>query len=359
MARGLKKFFGNMHQRFRKEERPPRTVPFFKNLEEEPDESLGQGPVFGVGFPGIFPAGTDGRHGLEMPGHLPVEVDVGEDGLPAPGHGLLGEFKDQHLGQLLDLPVRQAFQVGGEKEVDGIPADGPGEMALQGRGELDHVGQQHLGVFGRFGHGQGLGQVQTEFLDVLQGLAGTVGAVHKPQVMEMNIAAHVGIAHLRRKHREQSVFLLDPLRQGQVGGLGTVGDIGVFLVGVNDQLVHVVPGHAQAGMAAPRFFQPPLDQLGVDQFPDQRGRDHLDPGGADHLLHLAADGLRRAFVHQRLPHQGLHDAPAVPGNQVFIGGADKQSQIRGFGGIGRLTGEFNDSAHSVSSLGLDKNKSDR
>ena len=58
----------------------------------------------------------------------------------------------------------------------------------------------------------------------------------------MEIAAHVGVAHFRGKNVEQGVLFLDPLGQGQVGGLGAVGHVGVFLVGVEDQLVHVVQG---------------------------------------------------------------------------------------------------------------------
>ena len=171
VAGGLEEFLGDMHQGFGEEEGPPGAIPFLKHLKKEPDESLGLGSVVGIGLSRVFSARARWPAHLKMLGDLPVEVDIGEDGLPAPGHGLLGEFKDQHLGQLFDLPVRQPFQVGGKEEVDRIPADGPGKMALQGRGELDHVGQQHFRVLGRLGHGQGVGQVQAEFFDVFQRLA--------------------------------------------------------------------------------------------------------------------------------------------------------------------------------------------
>jgi len=48
----------------------------------------------------------------------------------APGHSLLGEFIDEHLGQLMNFPITQAFEVGGKKQVDGIPSDRSRKVAL-------------------------------------------------------------------------------------------------------------------------------------------------------------------------------------------------------------------------------------
>ncbi|EKD41095.1 MAG: hypothetical protein ACD_74C00038G0001, partial [uncultured bacterium] len=214
-----------------------------------------------------------------MLGHLPVDVDVGKDRLPAPGHGLLGELVDHHLGQLLDPVVIQLFQVRRVEKVDRIPADGPGKMALQGGGEFDHVGEEHLGMLGRLGHGQGVGQIEAEFLDVFQRLPGTIRPIDKTQVVQVQVAAQVGVRHIRGKNMEQGVLLLDPLGQGEVGGLRAVGHIGVFLVVLDQQLVHVIKRHPETGVHAPRLLQPHLQELGVDHFTDQRAGDGFHLAG--------------------------------------------------------------------------------
>ena len=223
--------------------------------------------------------------------------------------------------------IVQFFQVGGIEEIDRVPADGPGEMALQGGGELDHVGQQHLGVLGRGRHRQGMRQVEAEFLDVLQGLAGTVWPVDEAQVVQVQIAAQVGVGHVRGEDVQQGVFLLDALGQGQVGGLGAMGNVGVFLVVLDQELVHVVERHPEAGMHAPGLFQPHLQELGVDQFADQRSGDGLDRAGLDGFFHVAADFLGGIAVDEGLAQQGVDDALAVPAGDVFLGGADEEGLV--------------------------------
>ena len=126
-----------------------------------------------------------------MLGHFPVKIDVGEDGLAAAGHGLLGKLEYQYLGQLLDFAVAESFQIGSKEEVDRIPTDGAGKVGLQGGGELDHVGQKHLGMLGWLGQGQGVGQIQAIFFNVFKALSRTIGAVHKAQVVQVDIAPHV------------------------------------------------------------------------------------------------------------------------------------------------------------------------
>ena len=134
---------------FGKKKGRPAAVALEVDVEERPDEPLRLRQVLAVGLAGVRAARADGRDGLEMLRDLPVEVDVGEDRLAAAGHRLLGELEDQHLGELADLPVAQPDQVRREEEVDRVPADRAGEVALQGGGELDHVREQHLRVLGR------------------------------------------------------------------------------------------------------------------------------------------------------------------------------------------------------------------
>ncbi len=161
---------GDVDEGFGKEERPSRTVPLPVDFEEKPGKSLGLMLILAVGLSGILPHRPDGLHVFKVSRDLPIEIQVGEDGLATPSHGLLGELEDHHLGQLLDLLIPHPHQIGGEKEVDRIPANGPGKIALQGCGKFDHVGQQHLRVLGRFGHGDGIGKAQPEPFDIFQGL---------------------------------------------------------------------------------------------------------------------------------------------------------------------------------------------
>ena len=128
----------------------------------------------------------------------------------------------------------------------------------------------------------------------------------------------------------EGVFPLDPLDEGQVRPFGGVGDIGVFLVLVEDELPDVVEGKPEAGVEPPRLFQPPFDQFGVHELPDERRRQQADPGGDDLLFHLPADRLGGLLVDPRLADQGLDDAPAVPAGDLLAGGPDKERDIGGF-----------------------------
>ena len=163
-----------------------------------------------IRLPRRLPTGPNRRDILEMLRHLPVEVQIGKDGLSASGHCLLGEFKDHHLGHLFKVAIRHPYKVGCEKEIDRIPTDGPGKMALEGCGELHHVGQQNLGMFGGLRHGDGIREAQPEALNVFKGLSAAVRPIDKTEVMEMDIPPHMGIGDLLRKDGEEGIFLLDP-----------------------------------------------------------------------------------------------------------------------------------------------------
>ena len=92
----------------------------------------------------------------------------------------------------------------------------------------------------------------------------------KPEVMEVDIAVHVGVGHILGEDGQQGEFLLYSLGQGKVRRLRSVGHIGVLLVGVKDEAVHVVDRHTEPGVHLPRRLQALLDELGIDEFPDQR-----------------------------------------------------------------------------------------
>ncbi len=331
MPLGGKKLLGDVNQGLGEKERPAGPVPAAVDVKKRPDKALGQPLVVAVGLAGIFTPRPDGRHLGKMLGNLPVEVEVAENRLAAPSHGQLGEFIDHHLGQLPQLPVIPPFQVGSEKEVDRIPADGPGKMALQRRREFQHVVQQHLGMFGRPGHGQGIGQAQAEFLDVFQRLAAAVGTVNESQVMEVQIAPHVGVTDILRKNPQQGIFLLDVFRQGQVGGFRAVGHIGIFPVGVDNQLFHVINRHPQAGVHDAGLFQAHFYQLGIHHFTDQGSGNEAEIGGKNRLLHGHADLFRRRLIEVGLPEQGLRDPAPVPAGNIFPGGPHlEQGHVRGF-----------------------------
>ena len=260
---------------------------------------------------------------------LPVEIEIRKNGLSSPGDRLLGKLEDHHLGQLLHLPIRQSHQVGCEEEIDRIPADRPGKVALKGCGKLDHVGQQNFGMFGRLGHGDGVGKAQAEAFDVFEGLAAAVGPIDKTQVMEMKISPHVGIGDLLGKDGEQGIFLLDPLGQGQVGGLGPVGNIGILFVGVEDELIHIVERHSQTGMHLAGLFQPPLDQFGIHQLTDQGSGDHPDLGRGDQIFHLPGDLFRRIQIDIGFPNEGIDDPLSIPVEHRFVRSPHEEGHIRG------------------------------
>ena len=140
-ALGLEEPVGDVEQRFRKEERPPRSVAFAVDIEYRPQEPLRRRLVVTVLAAGVLAARPDSVDVLEMLGDLPVQVDIRENGLTAPGNVLLRILEHEHLGKLVHVAVRQTFDERREEDVDCIPADGAGEMPLQRGRELDHVGQ--------------------------------------------------------------------------------------------------------------------------------------------------------------------------------------------------------------------------
>ncbi len=146
----------------------------------------------------------------------------------------------------------------------------------------------------------------------------------------MKIAGKMGVAHLPGEDVVERVFPLDPLDEGQTGPLGGVRNVGIFLVLMADELADVVEGEPEAGVEPLRLFQPPLDQLGIHEFPDERRREQADPGGDDLFFDLPADRLGGLLVDPRLTDQRLDDPPAVPAGDLLAGGADEERDIGGF-----------------------------
>ena len=126
--------------------------------------------------------------------NFPIKVNVRENRLAASCHGLLRKFEDEHLGELFDLPVIQLNQIGGKEEVHCVPPDGSRKITLKGSCKFHHVCKQNFRVLSGFCNGEGIGQVEAEFFYILEGLSGTVRPVHKTQVVQVDIAAHVCIA---------------------------------------------------------------------------------------------------------------------------------------------------------------------
>src|SRR4030067_2401536 len=116
MTGGLKEFLCNMNQRFWEEEGPSGSISFLINVEERFGKTLGFFQIIAVDLSCKLPPWSDGRDIFKVFGDLPIEIEVGEDGLSASGDSLLGEFEDHHLGQLLEFLVRHALQIRCEKE---------------------------------------------------------------------------------------------------------------------------------------------------------------------------------------------------------------------------------------------------
>ena len=205
-------------------------------------------------------------------------MDVREHRLPPAQRGELREFIDQHLGELLDLPLSHSGQVGRKGEIDRVPADHAREVPLERRPEADHVGQQDLGVAGRAGDRHGMGQLEAEPLEVLERLEGAVGPVDVAQAVEVQIAIDMGVADIPGEDVVESVFPLDPLDKGQTRPFGGVRNVGILLVPVENKLTDIIERKAEARMKPAGLFQPPLDQLGVHELADQRRRQQADPG---------------------------------------------------------------------------------
>src|SRR4030042_4632380 len=185
-----------MDEWFWKEERPSGPIPFQEDIEEGPCKALRFFHCIVVILSRLLSAGSDGRDIFEMFGNLPVEIEVSKDCLTSTGDRLLREFEDHHLRQLFEVPIRHAHQIGSKEEIYSIPANGSGKVALKGGGKLHHMGQEHFRMFGRFGHGNGVGKAQTKPFDIFEGLSAAVRPIRTTQIMERNIASHMGIRSL-------------------------------------------------------------------------------------------------------------------------------------------------------------------
>jgi hypothetical protein len=317
----FQELLGHVHVGLGEEERPSKRVSLQVHVEQCLDEALRFGQVVLVVLAGESPVRSDGRDAHEVVRALPIQVEVGEDRLSAAGHGLLGELVDQYLRELLNPPVVATDQVGCEEQVERVPADGAGEVALQCGGELDHLLDQDLRVPCRFGYGYGVRQVQPELLHVLDGLTAAVRAVDHAQVVQVDVTLHVGVGQVLREHLEQRELLLDPLGEREVGRLRAVGNVGVLLVRVHDYLTRVVKRDAEAGVLPADLRQPVLNQFGVRKFAYQRCGDDVELELRYHLLHLAGHDGGGILADGGLPHQCIEDAGLVPLLDLLIGGA--------------------------------------
>src|SRR5271157_4981412 len=154
MPGSLEEFVGYVDERLGEEKGASCAVTLTVDVEKRPDEILGFWEVICVRVAREGPTRSDGRNVFKVFRDFPVEIDVSENGLASARHRLLRKLKNQHLGQLAHVPLGQPSEIRREKEVHSVPPDGAGKMALQCGSELDHVGQQHLRMFGRFSHSQ-------------------------------------------------------------------------------------------------------------------------------------------------------------------------------------------------------------
>ncbi len=324
---GLEELVRHVDVRLGEEERPSHGVPFHVYVEQRLDEPLSFRQVVIIGLAGELAVGPDGRDPAEVVGDLPVQVEVGEYGLAATSDRLLRELVDEYLGELLHALVVHVDEVRRKEQVERIPSDGSGEVALQGRRELDDLLYQHLGVLGRLGDAQRVRKVEAELLDVFDGLPRAIGPVDHSEVVKVNVAAHVRVRQVLREHFQQSELLLDVLRQRKIGGLRPMGNVGVLLVGGHDDLPGVVQRNAQAGVLLAYLRQTVLDQLGVRQLADERCGDKLDLKLGDHLLDLASDDGCGVLADGRLPHEGIVDLDAVPLLEILIGSPHEKREL--------------------------------
>jgi len=145
--------------------------------------------------------------------------------------------------------------------------------------------------------------------------------------MQVDVAPRVCVADLGGEDGVQGVLFLDALGEDQVRRLGTVGQVGVFLVPVEDELADVVEREAQPHVHAARLLEAPLHQLCVDELADQRGREVREARGHDLLFHIEADRFGRAGIDIGFQHEGVDDAPAVPADDLLVGGPDEERDV--------------------------------
>src|SRR4030042_1344146 len=101
MPGSVKKFLGDMDQRFWEEEGPCGSIPLLKNVEESPGKALRFLHIVTVSLSRQFAARSDRRDILKVFRNLPIKIEIGKDRLTPSGDGLLGKFKDHDRSQLL------------------------------------------------------------------------------------------------------------------------------------------------------------------------------------------------------------------------------------------------------------------
>jgi len=116
------------------------------------------------------------------------------------------------------------------KDVDCIPADGSGEVVLKDGSHLQHVRQQNVPVLGRGRYAGDAGKVEPVFLDVGHALAGTVGPIDHPEIVEVEVSRKMGFGDLGGEDFSKGIFLEDHLRDRQVDRFGIVRRVAVFVI---------------------------------------------------------------------------------------------------------------------------------
>ena len=278
----------------------------------------------------VFPAGTYGGNADEVLGSLPVYVQVAEYGLSAPCYRLLRVFVYEYLRQLVHPSVVDSYQIGGQEHVDRIPSDRAGIVALEGRGEFDDLFDEDFRVFGGLRDGHRVGKVETELLHVFDGLPAAVGAVDHPQVVEMDQSRHVCIGHVGGENFQQGEFLFDVLGEGEVGGFGAVGNVGVFLVGGNDYFPRVVNRNAQTGVLFPYVLQTPFHEFRVGEFAYEGCRNVSYVELFHHAVDIVRDEHRVEFGDIGLTQKRAVDSLLIPFLKVVVGRSDEKPYVRGF-----------------------------
>jgi hypothetical protein len=116
------------------------------------------------------------------------------------------------------------------------------------------MGKENFRMFGRLGHGNRIWEAKAKAFDIFERLSTAIGPIDKPKVVKMDVSAHVGIGDLLRKNGEQGILLLDPFSQSEIGGFRTMRDIGILFIRMENELVHVVEGHAETGVHSAGLF---------------------------------------------------------------------------------------------------------
>ncbi len=102
-----------------------------------------------------------------------------------------------------------------------------------------------------------------------------------------------------------------------------MGNIGVLLVGMQNQLPDIVKRESQASVQAAFLFQPSLNQPHIDHFANQRGSGHADSGGDNLLFHFPRYFFGQRIINIGFPNEGVNNTLTVPGRAFFRRCADK------------------------------------